>query len=106
MLLQLSWFTDDGCIIALSLILAKSAVGAHVVSSMEGIQTLRSLSVEQRFLHKFDVYQDRSTAACYLHLAANRWEEINYISSGFRTFFFQCQWVLASADQGEVTTVY
>ncbi|CAG5119512.1 unnamed protein product, partial [Candidula unifasciata] len=52
---------------------SKSAVGAHVVSSMEGIQTLRSLSVEQRFLHKFDVYQDRSTAACYLHLAANRW---------------------------------
>lgn len=40
---------------------------------MEGIQTLRSLAVEQRFLHKFDVYQDRSTAACYLHLAANRW---------------------------------
>ncbi|CAL1530874.1 unnamed protein product [Lymnaea stagnalis] len=52
---------------------SKSAVGAHVVSSMEGIQTLRSLNVEQRFLHKFDVYQDRSTAACYLHLAANRW---------------------------------
>ncbi|GFO17975.1 hypothetical protein PoB_004448000 [Plakobranchus ocellatus] len=54
-------------------IASKSAVGAHVVSSMEGIQTLRSLAVEQRFLHKFDVYQDRSTAACYLHLAANRW---------------------------------
>ncbi|KAI8798989.1 multidrug resistance-associated protein 4 [Biomphalaria glabrata] len=52
---------------------SKCAVGAHVVSSMEGIQTLRSLNVEQRFLHKFDVYQDRSTAACYLHLAANRW---------------------------------
>ncbi|XP_055958974.1 ATP-binding cassette sub-family C member 4 isoform X3 [Patella vulgata] len=52
---------------------AKGAVGSHVVSSMEGIQTLRSFGVEQRFLHNFDVNQDRSTAACYLHLAANRW---------------------------------
>ncbi|XP_067664014.1 ATP-binding cassette sub-family C member 4-like isoform X1 [Haliotis asinina] len=52
---------------------SKSAVGGHIISSMEGIQTLRAFGVEQRFLHNFDVSQDRSTAACYLHLAANRW---------------------------------
>lgn len=40
---------------------------------MEGIESVRSLGVEQRYVHTFDVYQDRSTAACYLHVAANRW---------------------------------
>ncbi|GFR63239.1 multidrug resistance-associated protein 4-like [Elysia marginata] len=65
-------------------IASKSAVGAHVVSSMEGIQTLRCLAVEQRFLHKFDVYQDRSTAACYLHLAANRSETFSGENNNFR----------------------
>ena len=53
--------------------IAKSAVGAHIMSSLEGVTTLRAFGVEQRFLHMFDVHQDRSTAACYLHLAADRW---------------------------------
>ncbi|XP_025086729.1 multidrug resistance-associated protein 4-like [Pomacea canaliculata] len=52
---------------------SKSAVGAHVLSSLEGATSLRAFGVEQRFLHAFDVHQDRSTAACYLHLAADRW---------------------------------
>ena len=52
---------------------AKSAVGAHIMSSLDGVMTLRAFGVEQRFLHAFDVHQDRSTAACYLHLAADRW---------------------------------
>lgn len=52
---------------------AKSAVGAHIMSSLDGVTTLRAFGVEQRFLHTFDVHQDRSTAACYLHLAADRW---------------------------------
>ncbi|XP_076446071.1 ATP-binding cassette sub-family C member 4-like isoform X2 [Babylonia areolata] len=52
---------------------SKSAVGAHIMSSLEGVSTLRAFGVEQRFLHAFDVQQDRSTAACYLHLAADRW---------------------------------
>jgi hypothetical protein len=43
------------------------------MSSLEGVMTLRAFGVEQRFLHDFDVHQDRSTAACYLHLAADRW---------------------------------
>ncbi|KAL8559581.1 hypothetical protein ACOMHN_018744 [Nucella lapillus] len=52
---------------------SKSAVAAHIMSSLEGVSTLRAFGVEQRFLHAFDVQQDRSTAACYLHLAADRW---------------------------------
>ncbi|XP_070197217.1 ATP-binding cassette sub-family C member 4-like isoform X2 [Littorina saxatilis] len=52
---------------------SKSAVGAHIMSSLDGVTTLRAFGVEQRFLHTFDVHQDRSTAACYLHLAADRW---------------------------------
>ena len=43
------------------------------MSSLDGVMTLRAFGVEQRFLHAFDVHQDRSTAACYLHLAADRW---------------------------------
>ena len=43
------------------------------MSSLDGVTTLRAFGVEQRFLHAFDVHQDRSTAACYLHLAADRW---------------------------------
>ncbi|ESO93670.1 hypothetical protein LOTGIDRAFT_105125, partial [Lottia gigantea] len=62
---------------------SKSAVGSHVVSSMEGVQSLRVFGVEQRFLHNFDVNQDRSTAACYLHLAANRWFGMRVDMIGF-----------------------
>ncbi|XP_064609723.1 ATP-binding cassette sub-family C member 4-like [Liolophura sinensis] len=52
---------------------AKNCVSSHIASTIGGLRTIRSYSVEERFLHSFDVLQDRSTAACYLHIGAKNW---------------------------------
>ena len=65
--------TETSNLIQLISFAAKQAVGEHISASLAGMTSIRGLGAEQRFLHAFDVQQDRATAAHYLHLAADRW---------------------------------
>ena len=45
----------------------------HLSTTLEGLWTIRALGSEDRFLHCFDILQDKHTAACYTYIATNRW---------------------------------
>ncbi|XP_067949778.1 ATP-binding cassette sub-family C member 4-like [Watersipora subatra] len=45
----------------------------HLSTTLEGLWTIRALGSEDRFLHCFDILQDKHTAACYTYIASNRW---------------------------------
>jgi len=54
-------------------LVARFPVFNHLSTTLEGLWTIRALRSEDRFLHNFDVLQDKHTAACYTYIATNRW---------------------------------
>ena len=52
---------------------AKTPIYQHLANTVDGLWTIRTCDVSDRFIRTFDSYQDRLTAASYMYLAVQRW---------------------------------
>ena len=52
---------------------ARSPVFSHLSASLQGLQTIRAFSVQNKFIEEFDNHQNLHTEAWFLFLATSRW---------------------------------
>ncbi|KAH9505171.1 Multidrug resistance-associated protein 4 [Bulinus truncatus] len=51
----------------------RSPVFSYLSATLQGLHTIRSMNMEQKFMEEFDAYQDKHSEAWFLFLATSRW---------------------------------
>ncbi|CAL1541619.1 unnamed protein product [Lymnaea stagnalis] len=51
----------------------RSPVFSYLSATLQGLHTIRSMSMEEKFMEEFDAYQDKHSEAWFLFLATSRW---------------------------------
>lgn len=76
---------------------ARSPVFSYVSATLQGIHTIRSMLMEEKFTQEFDAYQDKHSEAWFLFLATSRWLAIrlDWVCAMFVTAVTVCS-VLAA----------
>ncbi|XP_059156862.1 ATP-binding cassette sub-family C member 4-like isoform X7 [Physella acuta] len=51
----------------------RSPVFSYLSATLQGLHTIRSMKMEEKFMEEFDAYQDKHSEAWFLFLATSRW---------------------------------
>ncbi|XP_048247853.1 ATP-binding cassette sub-family C member 4-like isoform X3 [Haliotis rufescens] len=51
----------------------RSPVFSHLSASLQGLHTIRAMSIEDKFMSEFDAHQDLHTESWFLFLSTSRW---------------------------------
>ncbi|XP_005099201.2 multidrug resistance-associated protein 4 [Aplysia californica] len=64
---------------------SRSPVFSYLSATLQGLHTVRSMKMEEKFMQEFDNYQDKHSEAWFLFLATSRWlaVRLDWLCAGF-----------------------
>ena len=73
---------------------------SYLSATLQGLHTVRSMHMEEKFMEEFDAYQDKHSEAWFLFLATSRWlaVRLDWLCAAFITVVTFCAVIVSDCE--------